>query len=243
MQTAQIITATLPSLDRLSWWVWLSPSRLQRDNGKRACLPHCSSTLNSFQEGRKSRIPAQIPFPCSLCIFNPLPKQEQAAVRWVWIICSQSYVEELLCPLMAVNTVMISIYMQHNSGTAAGSEELQVIKMRLAKARSVTRHSPAQGFTLVLCYKGIGQTPFFPKEIHPSRSPNQNHISGQWARLLAPGPAPRSVWGAYNTRETCPEHTVGQDREENSFCPSEQLRAIREDGCARAGWSSWWCLS
>lgn len=78
---------------------------------------------------------------------------------------------------------------------------------------------------------------------HPPQSPNQNHISGQWARLLAAGPAPRSVWGAYNSCETCPEHTVEQDREENAFCPSKKLTAVREDGCARAGWSSWWCIS
>lgn len=69
---------------------------------------------------------------------------------------------------MAVNTVMISTYMQNSSGTAAGPGVLQMTQTRLAKAPSITRQSPAQGFTLVLCYKGFGQTPFFPKETQHS---------------------------------------------------------------------------
>lgn len=69
---------------------------------------------------------------------------------------------------MAVNTMMISTHIQHSSGTAAGPGVLRVIQMGLAKAPSITRHSPAQWFTLVLCYKGFGQTPFFPKETQHS---------------------------------------------------------------------------
>lgn len=144
---------------------------------------------------------------------------------------------------MAVNTVMISTYMQHSSGTAAGPGVLQGIQMRLAKAPSITRHSPVLEFTLVLCYKGFGQAPFFPRETqHSSLTHHKVQIritfldnepdSWPQAQLLC------LAGEAYNSLEICPEHTAKQDRQENAFYQSKKLTAVKGDGCARAGWSS-----
>lgn len=158
---------------------------LQRDSahGKEACLPLCSSTHNSFQVGRRSRIPAQSPFPCSPCIFNPLPKQEQTAVRRVRIICSWSYVEELLCTFMAVNTVMICTYMQQFwyscKSWSAASDTNEV-------GQSSFYHNafPSSGVYTCIVLQRLWPNSFLPQGIsaqlpHPSQSPNQNHISGQ----------------------------------------------------------------
>lgn len=133
---------------------------------------------------------------------------------------------------MAVNTVMISTYMQNSSGTPAGPGVLQMTPIRLAKAPSITRQSPAQGFTLVLCYKGFGQTPFFPKETqHSSLTYHKVQIRitfldnelGCWPQAQLLGLSGE----AYNSLEICPEHTLGQERGKR-LLPIQKAHSTKE---------------
>jgi len=85
--------------------------------------------------------------------------------------------------------------------------------MKLAKAPSVTIRSPTLGFTLELCYKGFGQTPFIPEEAQCSSLTHHkvqiritflDNEPDSWpqAQLLC------LAGEAYSSLENCPEHAV-----------------------------------
>lgn len=173
----------------------------------------------------------------------------QSRSKQLWGECESFALGHMLkscCALSWLRTQWWFALTCNSSGTAASPGVLQVLQMRLAKAPSITMHSPALGSTLVSCYKGFGQTPFFPKESQHSslihhkvqiRITFLDNEPDSWPQAQLLGLAGE----AYNSHEICPEHTVEQ--EEHASCPSKKLTAVRGDGCARPGWSTWWCLN
>lgn len=210
MQTAQIIRAVLPSLGGLAEFHCPHPPkippRLQRASvhGRGACLP-LSSSSHTVSKGEG---PAQAGYRhrttfLAFCVFLIL---FQSRGKPLWGQCEPFTVGRMSkgsCALSRLWTQWwsTSIYMQYRCGTAASCSSAASDINEAGQSCFYRYKFSSSGLYTCIVLQRLWPNSFLPQgssaELpHPSQSPNQNHISGQWAGLLAPGPAAMSGWGS-----------------------------------------------